>query len=143
MTNPLPRTLPKWTVVFLDDPNDRTLMTRHVLSAPLHILTPEMMEAVRRVIAWDMSRGGTHALWPEYMPIHEALVAAFAHVLVPPQETGKDAPKTLTERAMKFMEERDSMGHGSWHRDQYDLVRLLAEEVDALRAEVKEGRRDR
>ena len=147
MTN-LPNPLPADTVVFLQDPNNRMLMIRHVLTSPVHLLDEGMVEAVQRVIAWDVSRGGTHALWPEYMPIHEALVAAFAHVLVPPQETGKESTirDDIVAQYKANPHPSDAQKESLYYYVIYkfaDALDAQQKSIDALRAEVKEARNGR
>lgn len=165
MTN-LPRTLPAGTVVFVpdgeprlpkcgdwfkyvDDSNgyclaednhpksnpNRRIYTRHVITAPLHILDEGMVEAVRIVdecsACCNQCRG--------------KLRAAFAHVLIPPQETVKEEGDPATYDARMFM-----MLSSNLHPDYRKAMERLCDVLDAqqksiaaLRAEVKEGRNGR
>lgn len=120
--------------------------TRHVITAPVHIVNSEMLGAV--VTALDCESAGPGLC----IRCRDFIKRAFAHVLVPPQETGK----TLEDRVCSLRDDAEKLGH-PWSEimqkwaDLFEAVlqktsdRLDAQQksIDALRAELKEGRNGR
>lgn len=124
--NNLPPTLPAGTVVFMRN-GDGHIDLRVELTAPAHILSDEMVEAVRQQINFDEA----HLISVHNDVIHRNLRAAFAHVLTPP--VAKE-PKTLAEQYDQRVAMMSDAAKNQISQPVFDSVRLCLSSLDAVLA---------